>query len=162
MRSMYGLALFVDPRMLARLTVASVLRLASCGLIFGQLVEIGPQQPAACDEVKVQPNLTLSRPSLVDGHVADPSGAAIANARLELRLYKSELEQTLLKRTQTDAHGDFSLGATPAGRYRLLFFIAGFKQADQLKCPNGDACHLSIVLQLSPTDTFPESVCQPR
>jgi len=160
MISMRRFAVLAAPRWVMLVTVG--LRLGLCGVVFGQLVEVGPRNPHACEEVKVQPNLTLSRPTRVDGHVEDASGAAIANTRLELRTYKSALKQTLLKRAQTDANGDFSLGATPAGRYRLLFFIPGFKQATNLKCSNGDNCDLPIRLEVAPTDTFPESICPPR
>lgn len=133
-----------------------------CGLAFGQLVHIGPVNSRACEEVKVQPNLILSRSIPVEGHVEDASGAVVANTRLELRTYKSALEQTALRRAQTNANGDFSLGAIPAGRYRLLFFLPGFKQATTLKCSKGGSCTLSIRLETAPTDTFPESVCPPR
>ncbi len=158
---MSRLAVLSAARWIPLVAVVSVLRLSSC-LAFGQLVEIGPGNPHACEEVRVQPNLILSRPIPVEGHVEDQSGAAVANTRLELRTYKSALEQTLLKRAQTNAKGDFSLGEIPAGRYRLLVFIPGFKQATTLTCSRGDNCALSIRLQVAPTDTFPESVCPPR
>jgi hypothetical protein len=94
--------------------------------------------------------------------VEDASGSAIADTRLELRGYESALKQTLLKKAQTDHNGVFSLGTTPAGRYRLVFFIPGFKQAIDLKCSNGDSCRLRIRLEVALTDTFPESICPPR
>jgi hypothetical protein len=154
------------PRSVLLVVASSALRLSWCvvttvGAAPGQLVEIGPSNPHACEEVKVHPNLTLYAPTRVDGHVEDSSGAAIPHARLELRTYTSELKQTLLKRAETDANGGFSL-ATPAGRYRLVVFAPGFRQATDLKCSNGKNCALSIRLEVAPTDTFPESVCPPR
>lgn len=165
---MRRLAAIAVPRCVLPVAASSVLRLSLCvvtvvGAAPGQLVEIGPSNPHACEEVKVRPNLTLSMPTRVDGHVEDPSGASFpAHTRLELRTYMSELKQTLLKRAETDSNGGFSLGATPAGRYRLVVFAPGFRQATDLKCSNGKNCALSIRLEVAPTDTFPESVCPPR
>lgn len=115
----------------------------------GQLVTIDPH---ACDEVRVQPNLTLSITAQVEGQVVDPASAPISNTRLELRTYISELKQILFKRAQTDDKGNFSFGMTPAGRYRLVAFAPGFKQATNLKCPDLKSCALSIRLELSPSD----------
>ena len=167
MVSMRRLGITAVPRCVLLVAASSALRLSFCvvttvGAAPGQLVEIGPSNPHACEEVKVHPNLTLSAPTRVDGHVEDSSGAAMAHTRLELRTYTSELKQTLLKRAETDANGGFSLGATPAGRYRLVVFAPGFRQATDLKCSNGKNCALSIRLEVAPTDTFPESVCPPR
>jgi hypothetical protein len=115
----------------------------------GQLVIVDPH---ACDEVRVQPNLTLSIAAQVDGQLADPSGAPISNTRLELRTYTSEVKQVLFKRAQTDDKGNFSFGMTPAGRYRLVAFAAGFKQAADLKCSDRRNCTLSLRLELAPSD----------
>jgi hypothetical protein len=165
MVSMRRLGIIALPRCFALVAASSVLRLSLCvvtnvGAAPGQLVETGRSNPHACEEVKVHPNLTLSAPTRVDGHVEDSSGAAMAHTRLELRTYTSELKQTFLKRAETDANGGFSLGATPAGRYRVVVFAPGFRQATDLKCSKN--CTLSIRLVVAPTDTFPESVCPPR
>lgn len=115
----------------------------------GQRVIIDPH---ACDEVRVQPNLTLSIATQVEGQLVDPASAPIANTPLELRTYTSEVTQILFKRAQTDDKGNFSIGMTPAGRYRLVTFAPGFKQARNLKCPDLKSCVLSIRLELSPSD----------
>src|SRR5215472_2911982 len=106
--------------------------------------------PHECDKIRVQPNLTLSIAAQIAGHLEDPSGAPILNTRLELRTYTSEVKQVLLERAQTDDKGNFSFGMTPAGRYRLVAFAPGFKQASDLKCSDGRNCVLSIRLQFAP------------
>lgn len=121
----------------------------------GQRVVVNPHE---CDEIRVQPNLTLSIPAQVDGHLMDPSSAPISNTRLELRTYASEVKHALFKRAQTDDKGNFSLGMIPAGRYRLVAFAPGFKQAADLKCPDLKSCALSVRLELAPSD-IPESNC---
>lgn len=128
----------------------------------GQLVTIGKSNPHACEEVKVQPNLTLSVATQLGGRLVDRSLASMPDTLVELRVYTSELKQTMLKRTQTDTDGHFSFGMTPAGRYRLVVFALGFKQPAVLRCSEGKNCDLSVRLDVSPTDTFPESVCPPR
>lgn len=128
----------------------------------GQLVTIGKSNPHACEEVKVQPNLTLSVATQLGGRLVDASLASMAETRIELRLCTSELKQTMLRRTQTDTDGRFSFGMTGAGRYRLVVFALGFKQPADLRCSEGKNCDLSVRLDVSPTDTFPESVCPPR
>ncbi|HYK62578.1 MAG TPA: carboxypeptidase-like regulatory domain-containing protein, partial [Bryobacteraceae bacterium] len=64
----------------------------------------------------------------------------------------SEVKQVLYKRAQTDDKGDFSFGMTPAGRYRLVTFAPGLKQAADLKCWGGRNCALSLRLELAPSD----------
>lgn len=115
----------------------------------GQLVIIDPH---SCDEVRVQPNLTLSIAAQVDGWLVDPSSAPIVNTRLELRTYTSEVKQILYKWAQTDDKGNFSFGMTPAGRYRLVAFAPGFKQPINLKCPNLKSCSLFIGVEFAPSD----------
>ena len=115
----------------------------------GEKIVIDPHE---CDNVRVQPNLTLSIAAQVGGHLEDPSGAPISDTRLELRTYTSEVKQVLYKRAQTDDKGDFSFGMTPAGRYRLVTFAPGLKQAADLKCWGGRNCALSLRLELAPSD----------
>jgi Carboxypeptidase regulatory-like domain len=94
----------------------------------------------------------LSVAAQLDGQLADASSAPISNTRLELRTYASEVKQVLFKRTQTDDKGNFSFGMTPAGRYRLVAFVPGFKQPTNLKCPNLKGCALSIRLEIASSD----------
>jgi hypothetical protein len=108
--------------------------------LYGQLVQVGPRNPHACEEVKVRPNLILPSESRVEGHIKDPSGAVMAHTRIELRRYVSEVKQKFLRQTQTDVDGRFSLGVVSSGRYRFIIFAPGFKQPVDLKCVNAKAC----------------------
>jgi Carboxypeptidase regulatory-like domain len=128
----------------------------------GQLVQVGQPDAHACDKVKVIPNLLLEASVAVEGHVEDPSGAAIVHTRIEVRQYFSALRQSPFKQTETDEHGNFSVGVLPAGKYRLLVFAPGFKQPRPLQCRGAKSCDLSVMPEVAPTDTFPESVCPPK
>jgi uncharacterized protein RhaS with RHS repeats len=137
--------------------MSSALRLSLCVVTFmgaapGQLVEVGPVNHRACGEVKVHPNLALTVQTRLAGHLEDTSSAAMIHTRLELRTYNTELNQTLVKEVQTDTDGNFSFGLTAAGRYRLVIFAPGFKQAVDLKCLNGKRCTLPIRLEVAPVN----------
>jgi len=130
--------------------------------LYGQLVQIGPADLHACEKVKVNPNLVLKSAAEVKGHVEDPSGAAMVHTRIKVRKYVSQLKQSPFKEAHTDGGGDFSLGVLPVGNYRFLVFSPGFGQPGNLQCTAGKSCKLDVVVEVPPTDTFPESVCPPK
>lgn len=136
--------------------------LVSAFCLYGQLIQVGPPDPHACEKVKVNPNLVVEAAIDVKGHVRDPLGASMINTRIEIRKYVSETKQSSFRETKTDGHGDFSIGVLPAGKYRLVVFAAGFKQPRNLHCASGKSCSLNVVPKIAPTDTFPESVCPPK
>ena len=127
-----------------------------------QLIEVGPHNPHACEEVRVKPNLSLASATRVVGRLKDASGEVVANTRLELRKYVSYVKQTVLRQVQTDNSGHFLLGSINAGRYRLITFARGFQQPSQSVCPRLATCTLEIVLTPHTTDSFPESICPPK
>jgi len=136
--------------------------LSAATALYSQLIQVGPRNPHACEEVKVAPNLILASESRVEGHIKDPSGAVFVHTRIELRRYVSEVKQTSFRHAQTDVDGSFSLGVVSAGRYRFIIFAPGFKQPVDLKCAQTNMCDLNVVPGIASTDTFPESVCPPK
>src|SRR5712675_108908 len=58
------------------------------------------------------------------GTVRDPSGAAIAQAKVRI----SRLETTTVRETLTDAEGNYQLLDVPADTYRLEFEREGFRK----------------------------------
>jgi hypothetical protein len=141
------------------LTINSLL---SVHRLYGQVVQIGPADPDACEKVKVNPNLVIESAAEVKGHLEDPSGAARVHTRIKVRKYVSQLKQSSFKEAQTDADGDFSVGVLPAGKYRFLVFSPGFGPPRHLQCIAGKSCQVDVVAEVLPTDTFPESVCPPK
>jgi outer membrane receptor protein involved in Fe transport len=70
------------------------------------------------------PSLLLAQAIIqLSGTVADPSGALIAGATVEVRSTNGTLQRT----TQSDANGSFILSALPAGNYRLVVSNPGFE-----------------------------------
>jgi hypothetical protein len=59
----------------------------------------------------------------ITGTVADPSGAMVANASVEVREVSTQKKRT----AKTDAAGQFTLSAVPAGDYEVQVSCAGFK-----------------------------------
>jgi hypothetical protein len=126
-----------------------------------QLVQIGPIDPDFCREIKVTPNLVLRQQTLISGRVLDTSGAPFENSKIELRAYKSPLEQVTIQTATTDSQGRFALGRIPAGEYRLLASpTRAFEQAEALNCELS-TCNLEIKLRPTPTD-MPDSQCPIR
>src|SRR6478609_3697909 len=133
---------------------------ASC--CYGQLIQVGPPDPHACEKVKVNPNLVIDSAVDVKGHVEEVSGMAMINARIAVRKYVSEIKQNSFRKAETDGNGNFAVGVLPSGKYRLVIFAPGFKQPRDLQCANGKSCKVNVVLETASTDTFPESVCPPK
>ena len=59
----------------------------------------------------------------LQGSVADPSGAAVANATVRLMHSESKTERT----TTTDMQGEYRFQFLPPGTYRLSVSASGFK-----------------------------------
>ncbi|MGA2856242.1 MAG: MG2 domain-containing protein [Candidatus Sulfotelmatobacter sp.] len=63
----------------------------------------------------------------IAGSVTDPSGAAVASAIVSVR----ETSNRKLRTTKTNAAGQFSLAALPAGNYEVQVSAPGFRSASQ-------------------------------
>src|SRR5215475_11782812 len=63
----------------------------------------------------------------LQGTVVDPSGAAVANAMLELTNSDSKMQRS----TTTDAQGDYHFQFLPPGIYMLTINAAGFSRFEQ-------------------------------
>ena len=63
----------------------------------------------------------------IAGTVADPTGAMIANASVEVRGVSSRKTRTV----RTDGDGQFSISGMPAGEYKVQVSCVGFKSALQ-------------------------------
>jgi len=133
------------------------------GLVFAQLVQIGPNDPDYCYKIeKIHPNLELRNQVHVVGTLQDQSGAPFVGSRVELRKYFSQRKQVSLRVIATDNTGHFDLGIVQPGKYRLLASPnREFKQPSTLQCQTGDMCELKIVLILNPTD-MPDLPCPIR
>lgn len=59
----------------------------------------------------------------VTGQVADPNGAAIPGARVQM----TEIDRSIVHTTTSDANGNYIFPALPVGRYRLEVSKTGFK-----------------------------------
>ena len=55
---------------------------------------------------------------VVSGTVVDSSGAAIAGAAVQLQ----SANRTVLRTTESDTNGSFTISGLPAGNYRLVVF----------------------------------------
>ncbi len=60
---------------------------------------------------------------VVSGTVVDSSGAAVAGAALQLQ----SANRTVLRTTESDMHGSFTISGLPAGNYRLVVSHANFE-----------------------------------
>jgi hypothetical protein len=143
------------------MTVLLIATLASA--VFGQLVQIGPNDPNYCYKVeKIRPNLDLRDQVHVLGTVRDESTAPFVSSRVELRRYFSQRNEVRVRVVSTDDHGRFDLGIVKPGKYRLLASpTRAFKQPSALQCQNGDMCELKITLIANPTDML-DSQCPIR
>lgn len=138
----------------------AVLFVTALGTAFGQIVQTGRNGPHYCDKIEhVKPNLVLSSVTRLRGRIIDQTGEPFENSLVELRLYKSETQQTSVKKVWTDKDGNFDFDSIPEGQYRLLASPNRlFRQADKLECQVYDPCVLLITLQVSATDQ-PDMFC---
>ena len=63
----------------------------------------------------------------LQGTVTDPSGSAVANARVEL----TNLDSKAARETTTDSQGDYRFQFLPPGTYSLSVSAAGFSRFEQ-------------------------------
>jgi len=131
--------------------------------VLGQIVLQGSQDPDRCYKIEtVAPNLKLNKPTHVFGSILDQISAPLKDSRVELRAYISQRKQVTVKTVTTDGNGRFDLGIVAAGQYRLLASpTRGFEQPSTLKCAEGRACDLKIVLRVKETDQG-DSICPVR
>jgi len=137
---------------------------------FGQIVCV----PAggcggSCEDEKVVPNLTISRPVKLTGVLHDRSGAPIrfSGATIEVR---DESGKKVLSSALLDAKGRFDLGKVPKGEFRLVAFrirdnkvsrLPLFDQPKRQSCSGENDCYLEIVLDMHGTDEFLD-FCPPK
>lgn len=83
----------------------------------------------------------------VSGIVSDPSGAAVANARVTLR----DASGTIVSETRTLSDGRFELAGASDGTYRVVVEAQGFAQSQQVSVSikNGEASPLKIQLDVA-------------
>src|SRR6185503_5125831 len=60
----------------------------------------------------------------ITGTVADPAGAVVASAPIEIR----NIETGVVSRAASSATGNYTLAQLPAGQYELSVSVAGFKK----------------------------------
>ena len=70
---------------------------------------------------------SLGSASTIEGIVVDPSGAAVANATVEIQNPVSQYTRT----TQTDGQGKFQFDNIPYNNYHLTATAPGFQMAMQ-------------------------------
>lgn len=76
----------------------------------GQLVQIGPSDPNFCEKAEhLTPNLLVTEIARISGTLVDDSGAPFETSRVELRIYTSAKQQSLVKTVTTDERGRFDL-----------------------------------------------------
>jgi hypothetical protein len=128
-----------------------------------QVVQTGQSDPNFCYKIeKIRPNLELSKPTHVSGTISDQALAPLANSRVELRTFISQIEQVSVAVVSTDNAGHFDLGTVKTGKYRLLASpLRAFAQPDKLVCANSGTCELKVTLAVNPTD-MPISSCPVR
>ena len=82
----------------------------------------------------------------ISGIVKDPSGATVANAKVEAVETGTQLKYT----TESNASGEFLIAQLPVGEYKLTVTVDGFKQAVQLGivAHAGDKLRQTISLEL--------------
>jgi len=88
-----------------------------------------------------------SRTASITGDVTDPTGAAVAGARVILR----ELSGALAREKQTLADGSFVINGISPGEYKLLIEAPGFSQPHPLtvKLVEGENEKLTIQLEVA-------------
>ena len=96
----------------------------------------------------VVPALSQMNTAEISGIVNDPSGATVANAKVEAVETGTQLKYT----TETNASGEFLIAQLPVGEYKLTVTVDGFKQAVQLGivAHAGDKLRQTITLELGP------------
>ena len=99
--------------------------------------------PAFCLGVSL---LAQSNVSTIRGSVTDPSGAAVANAQIELTDTGTNLARSVL----TNAAGEFEIADLPRGTYRLVATSPGFKRfiADNLILESSQIRRIDVALEL--------------
>jgi hypothetical protein len=127
-----------------------------------QLVQIGPSDPKFCEKAEhLTPNLLVAEIARISGTLIDDSGAPFKTSRVELRIYTSAKQQSLVKAVTTDERGQFDLGTVGPGQYRLLASATrAFAQPQTLTCAVKE-CKFNIKLHVNPTD-LPTSICPVR
>ena len=126
-----------------------------------QLVEIGPPDPHYCEKLKVAPNLVVKQDARISGRLIDQTGAPFQDSPVELRLYISPIQQSVVAEVKTDRDGQFRFERVNAGKYRLIASpTRAFQQPSELRCDSGD-CEFAIALGVNPTD-MPDSQCPVR
>ncbi len=92
------------------------------------------------------PSGSQARQLTISGEVTDPSGAAVANARVMLTNNQSQIEQ----RATTNGAGLYSFPSLPAGSYTLIVEANGFARYEQANVAiAGQNLALNIALKLS-------------
>jgi len=112
-----------------------------------------PSDTQGCIRVEqISPNLTLNTTTHIRGFVRDQTGAPFAASPVEVRLYLSEVKQSVVGKVTTDSQGSFELGNVAAGKYRLLLSPSrAFAQPSKLECASRD-CTLDVTLVVNPSD----------
>ena len=152
-------ALFVLPLLLSSLSVSA----------FGQIV-CGPggcDFSVACEREKAPANFTLASERVVRGQVVDPSGAPF-DPRHQVQLREVPTGRVLVA-AGLDSHGQFDLGKTAPGGYRLIVVLMengvakrfGFDQPSHVDCVGETVCETRVVLPVGATDR-PENFCSPK
>ena len=122
-----------------------------------QLVTIGPNDPSHCEREEVTSNLMVRESTTIKGILKDESGAPFKKLEVQLR---ESADQKTLKTATTEKNGEFDLGPTQAGRYRLVALTRAFKQPEDLQCIKKE-CMLEVTLKVEPTDGL-YSQCPPK
>ena len=111
------------------------------------------QTPCPCEGEIVQPNLRVDANSRVYGRTLDRSGAAVSNAKLEIRqLPNSSSAESLIASAQTGSEGAFDFGIIKLGLYRFVVDIRAWAPPSDLRCWEKSECLLNLTLEVNPTD----------
>jgi hypothetical protein len=159
------------------LTVLALLAGLGSSISFAQTVCLGTNgKPCStdpkmrwCDDEKVMPNLSITKPVKLGGVLLDETGAPIIFDRtlVQIRDHKTN---TVLLSASLNEKGQFDFGLVPAGEYRFLAVwlkdgkIRRLPIADQLKnlsCSSEKACNLTIVIHFHGSDN-PIDFCPPK
>ncbi len=122
-----------------------------------------------CDDEKVLPNLSITKPVKLIGVLFDSTGAPITFEKTFIQIRDSQ-SKTVLLSTQLDEKGRFDLGTVPAGKYRFLEVrlkdgkLQRLPTADQPKnlfCSGDKECNLKIMIHFHGSDN-PIEFCPPK
>src|SRR5690349_22481137 len=96
----------------------------------------------------------------ITGTVADPAGAVVAAAPIEIR----NIETGVVSRTESSATGNYTLPQLPAGQYELSVTVQGFKKYARQSLTVGavQTFRVDVVLEVgSNTESVPGREASP-